>query len=534
MEVHDNAAAVDTRAVYVARFTPAGSLDARSFGSTGVFMQQLGASGSDVASSNGGPLLVNADGSVDVALYADDAAGKNVWGVLALDATGALVGGFGSGGVALDTAHEYSDVEPKALVRATSGDLLLVGDASPSGPASLLVEAFNATSGGVDTSFAVNGLFLAPSSWSAQDAVVQPDGDIDIVGETQTSTPTLTATALVAQLLPSGVLNSLNFGNQGSASFPLGADSSEFLGAALDAGGELAVTGVAITAMQAEAVLARVVVHTGPSAAISYDPPGPITGQTITFTGSASDTDGTIVNQSWDLQGAGATDATGPTATVSFATPGMHTVTYFVTDGDGFTASATVGVPVFQLVDLTPVTVLPTPVVLPIVQLPPKGTPTTPTVTLAPGVTPDPATTGMSGTSANGNAKPRRPRLLHAKLVATAKGVVAPQLQCPAGSTRCKGQLELVTTQAGSSPKLALAHGVHVGAKDLVLGSGGYAIAAAHKLAVKLHLPLAGRLLLRRLHRLHAKLTFTLGAGASSTTTAVAVTVVPAKARRHA
>ena len=63
-------------------------------------------------------------------------------------------------------------------------------------------------------------------------------------------------------------------------------------------------------------------------------------GEPLTFTSTATD-DGTIALREWDLDDDGAfDDATGTTATATFATPGAKTVRHRVTDDDGAVASA--------------------------------------------------------------------------------------------------------------------------------------------------------------------------------------------------
>ena len=63
-------------------------------------------------------------------------------------------------------------------------------------------------------------------------------------------------------------------------------------------------------------------------------------GDAITFTSMSADPDGTIASYAWDFDGDGTTDATGPTATRSWAHTGTPMVTLTVTDDQGAKRSA--------------------------------------------------------------------------------------------------------------------------------------------------------------------------------------------------
>jgi PKD repeat protein len=85
-----------------------------------------------------------------------------------------------------------------------------------------------------------------------------------------------------------------------------------------------------------------------PSAAFGYGPVAPLTGDELTLTSAATDPDGTVAEQTWDLDGDGAyDDATGAVAHAAFATAGAHTVALRVRDDDGATSA-----PAFQSIDV--------------------------------------------------------------------------------------------------------------------------------------------------------------------------------------
>ena len=79
-----------------------------------------------------------------------------------------------------------------------------------------------------------------------------------------------------------------------------------------------------------------------PVAAFTTSPNPTSTDQAVSFDSTSSDPDGTIVSQAWDLDNDGVfDDATGPSTSEPFTTPGTKTVTLKVTDDDGATATKT-------------------------------------------------------------------------------------------------------------------------------------------------------------------------------------------------
>jgi PKD repeat protein len=78
-----------------------------------------------------------------------------------------------------------------------------------------------------------------------------------------------------------------------------------------------------------------------PSASFAHSPDPPLAGDTVTVYSTSTDPDGPIVEQTWDLDGDGAfDDASGATATYSFAVAGTYTVGLRVVDDDGVAAFA--------------------------------------------------------------------------------------------------------------------------------------------------------------------------------------------------
>jgi PKD repeat protein len=72
-----------------------------------------------------------------------------------------------------------------------------------------------------------------------------------------------------------------------------------------------------------------------PAASFQFTPAQPVTGQTVTFTSTSTDSDGTIVHEAWDLSGDNTNDATGHTATWVYTQPGPHTVRLRARDNAG-------------------------------------------------------------------------------------------------------------------------------------------------------------------------------------------------------
>ncbi len=80
-------------------------------------------------------------------------------------------------------------------------------------------------------------------------------------------------------------------------------------------------------------------VYANPIADFSWAPLSPKVGDTVSFTATASDPDGTIASYAWTFGDGGSANVAGPTH--AYSTYGPKTVTLTVTDADGFTAAKT-------------------------------------------------------------------------------------------------------------------------------------------------------------------------------------------------
>ena len=79
-----------------------------------------------------------------------------------------------------------------------------------------------------------------------------------------------------------------------------------------------------------------------PVAAFTYAPLDPEVGEAIVFDATSSfDPDGAIVQYSWDVDGNGSDDLTGPVITINYTSSGVVVVRLTVTDNSGLTAVAT-------------------------------------------------------------------------------------------------------------------------------------------------------------------------------------------------
>jgi PKD repeat protein len=90
-----------------------------------------------------------------------------------------------------------------------------------------------------------------------------------------------------------------------------------------------------------------VVANQLPTASMTVSPPNPVPGQTVTFTSTSVDPDGSIVATAWDLDNNGVyNDAVGTTASRTFPAGGSYVVGLRVTDNRGGVATTLGGVTV--------------------------------------------------------------------------------------------------------------------------------------------------------------------------------------------
>jgi hypothetical protein len=223
---------------------------------------------------------------VAVAVVADDATGREHWGVVELDLGGAPVTGFGTAEFSLDPGAVMTLCTRRRSSERAAATCSWRVDWAPQRRS---LSRRLTTPPARPTRHLGAGVCIRVGGEQANDAVVQPDGMIDIVG-TQSG-----MTALVIQLVASGMPNT-EFGDDGTATFELQGDPSEALGATLDPSGHLVLAGGAVvnSGSQLDAALARVIVHLPPTPAISTTTPDPTVNQPISLSASAADSDGTV------------------------------------------------------------------------------------------------------------------------------------------------------------------------------------------------------------------------------------------------
>ena len=81
--------------------------------------------------------------------------------------------------------------------------------------------------------------------------------------------------------------------------------------------------------------------NTAPTASFTATPANPAIGQSVSFTDTSTDSDGTIALREWDLDGNGSFETTGANPSRSYAASGDVTVTLRVTDDGGAPATTT-------------------------------------------------------------------------------------------------------------------------------------------------------------------------------------------------
>ena len=96
----------------------------------------------------------------------------------------------------------------------------------------------------------------------------------------------------------------------------------------------------------------KTVLNRPPVASFTWIPETPVVGETVYFTSTSTDPDGTIV--SWDWAFGDGTFGAGETTTHVYAMEGTYTVTLTVTDDDDATDDATAAITISKLVVLVP------------------------------------------------------------------------------------------------------------------------------------------------------------------------------------
>jgi len=167
-----------------------------------------------------------------------------------------------------------------------------------------------------------SGLFLADALPGDCELHLQPTEITvpNLVGMTKDA-----ALALLKQLL---LLFQVN--EQDSATVPAGTVISQNPPA-----GSIGTTQTVVTI-----AVSRGAAKTAPVPVISYKPPQPKVGETVTFDGSESTDDGSIKTYAWEF-GDGAPLVEGIEVTHAYTSPGLYTVTLWVTDDIGNVESTT-------------------------------------------------------------------------------------------------------------------------------------------------------------------------------------------------
>ncbi|TMK42610.1 MAG: PKD domain-containing protein [Actinobacteria bacterium] len=240
--------------------------------------------------------------------------------------------------------------------------------------------------------------------------------------------------------------------------------------------------------------------------------PNPVSPNTpVSFTGTASDPDGTIASYSWNF-GDGSAPATGQTVTHAYANPGNYTVTLTVTDNGGQTGTAN------HVVTVT----APAPAPAPASGSTPTAAPaSTPSASAAPTPLPSPpasparaaalaaSATVLSAHLRGRNAVLRRGLLI--RLSATTSARASFVVLMPTSATRA---LRL----SGPTTASLAAHNKHNKrrARFTIIGRGTFTIAAGTRvLRIKLNRRAARKLARAKAVKLTIRLTLTDGAGRS-------------------
>jgi uncharacterized delta-60 repeat protein len=279
-----------------------------------------------------------------------DAGNNPDLGVARLTPTGSLDPNFGSNGYTLAPIGSYA----RGLGRQADGRIVIVGRGSDTmGNAAMLAARFTAN-GVLDPSFGDGGRRIVQPSAAATPQsgafglALQPSGKIILIGDV---TDIVDATELgIVRLTGDGSIDP-SFGGTGIVLQQFAAGPLAMtLGRAgvLTSDGKLVVVGQTNETTGSRSLVATFIADLPPTATFTVGPAAPVVDDEITFDAStSSDADGQVAAVAWDLNGDGVYgDASGATATASFASGGDHLVGVGVTDDDGLTATATTTVTV--------------------------------------------------------------------------------------------------------------------------------------------------------------------------------------------
>ena len=157
------------------------------------------------------------------------------------------------------------------------------------------------------------------------------------IGQTVTFTDTSTD--------PGGSIALREWDLDGNGSFETtGLNPSRSYATAGDVTVSLRVTdngGAPATTTKVIAVQAAPPANTPPAASFTASTTTPAIGQSVTFTDTSTDADGTISTREWDLDGNGSFEATGASVSKSYASAGNVTVSLRVTDDDAAPSTTT-------------------------------------------------------------------------------------------------------------------------------------------------------------------------------------------------
>jgi uncharacterized delta-60 repeat protein len=198
-------------------------------------------------------------------------------------------------------------------------------------------------SGAVDTSFGPSG--SGQSALGPAAPVPAPTTTVGPTSIAQQADGRLVFTGLgglgggpftVARTLASGTLDA-GFGSDGVETYGFGAvDQSRSV--AITADGQLLLAGQSATGtLSITAVLMKIILDSPPSLVIAAG--SAIAGQPVSLSAQTL-SNATISSITWDLGSGSFTDASGPTATKTFAQPGTYTVRAQATDADGMSTIA--------------------------------------------------------------------------------------------------------------------------------------------------------------------------------------------------